>query len=116
MGACIFINRLGGFYMELHKKQHYIYVGLDTHRKTHYASIINCWHEVLDSFEFNNKPSEFMMFIEYVSQYEIDGLTAIYGLEDVNGVGRSLCRFLLSQNKKVKFVNSVLSSKEGDKT
>jgi transposase len=115
VGACIFINTLGGLYMELHKKQKYIYVGLDTHRKTHYASIINCWHEVLDSFEFNNKPSEFMMFIEYISQYEVDGLTAIYGLEDVNGVGRSLCRFLLSQGKKVKFVNSVLSSKEADK-
>lgn len=101
--------------MTLHKKQKFIYIGLDTHRQTHYASIINCWHEVLDSFQFNNKPSEFMLFIEYVAQYEIDGLTAIYGLEDVNGVGRSLCRFLLSQNKKVKFVNSILSSKEADK-
>ncbi|MCT4687470.1 IS110 family transposase [Vallitalea sp.] len=101
--------------MKLHKKQQYIYVGLDTHRKTHYACIINCWHEILDSFEFNNKPSEFIMFIEYISQYETDGLTAVYGLEDVNGVGRSLCRFLLSQGKKVKFVNSVLSSKEADK-
>lgn len=101
--------------MKLHKKQKFIYVGLDTHRKTHYASIINCWHEPLDSFQFNNKPSEFMLFLEYISQYEVDGLTAIYGLEDVNGVGRSLCRFLLSHGKKVKFVNSVLSSKEANK-
>lgn len=99
----------------MHKKQTFICVGLDTHRKTHTASIINCWHEVLGEITFNNKPSEFMNFINFVSRYEIDGLTAIYGLEDTNGVGRSLCLFLLSKNKKVKFVNSTLSSKEADK-
>lgn len=93
----------------------YIYIGLDTHRKTHTASIINCWHEILGELTFNNKPSDFMHFVDFVSTYEVDGLTAIYGLEDTNGVGRSLCLFLLSQNKKVKFVNSTLSSKEADK-
>lgn len=99
----------------MHKKQMFIYVGVDVHRKTHTASIINCWHEVLGEITFNNKPSEFMDFISFVSKYEVGGVTAIYGLEDTNGVGRSLCLFLLSQHKRVKFVNSTLSSKEADK-
>ena len=43
----------------MHKKQNYIYVGLDLHKDTHTAVIIDCWDEKIDSITIENKPSDF---------------------------------------------------------
>jgi transposase len=94
----------------------YLYVGVDTHRLTHTAVIMNCWHEIIKSITIKNKSSGFTELIDLVKTYEIVySVTAIYGLEDTNGVGRALCHFLIDNNKQVKFVNSSLSSQEAKK-
>ncbi|WP_049042501.1 IS110 family transposase [Clostridium sporogenes] len=95
----------------MHKKQNHIYVGLDLHKDTHTAVIIDCWDEKIDSITIENKPSDFTQLMNKVNK--IAGkLTAVYGLEDVHGYGRSLAVFLIEKGMIVKEVNSALSFME----
>ncbi|WP_367277902.1 hypothetical protein [Clostridium sp.] len=45
--------------MQIHYKQNHVYVGLDLHKETHTAVIIDCWNEKLDTIVIENKPSDF---------------------------------------------------------
>jgi Transposase len=95
----------------MHKKQNHVYVGLDLHKDTHTAVIIDCWDEKIDSITIENKPSDFTRLINKVNK--IAGkLIPVYGLEDVNGYGRSLAVFLIERGMIVKEVNSALSFME----
>lgn len=92
----------------MHKKQNHIYVGLDLHKDTHTAVIIDCWEEKLGSITIENKPSDFTRLMNKVNKIAGD-LTPVYGLEDVHGYGRSLAVFLIEKGMVVKEVNSALS-------
>lgn len=95
----------------MHKKQNHVYVGLDLHKDTHTAVIIDCWDEKIDSITIENKPSDFTRLMNKVNK--IAGkLTPVYGLEDVHGYGRSLAVFLIERGMIVKEVNSALSFME----
>ncbi|URZ03826.1 IS110 family RNA-guided transposase [Clostridium felsineum] len=95
----------------MHKKQNHIYIGLDLHKDTHTAVIIDCWDEKIDSITIENKPSDFTHLMNKVNK--IAGkLTPVYGLEDVHGYGRSLAVFLIEKGMIVKEVNSALSFME----
>lgn len=95
----------------MHKKQNHIYVGLDLHKDTHTAVIIDCWDEKIDSITIENKPSDFTKLMNKVNK--IAGkLIPVYGLEDVHGYGRSLAVFLIERGMIVKEVNSALSFME----
>lgn len=95
----------------MHKKQNHVYVGLDLHKDTHTAVIIDCWDEKIDSITIENKPSDFTQLMNKVNK--IAGkLTPVYGLEDVHGYGRSLAVFLIEKGMIVKEVNSALSFME----
>ena len=85
----------------MHKKQNYIYVGLDLHKDTHTAVIIDCWDEKIDSITIENKPSDFTRLMNKVNKIE-GKLTPVYGLEDVNGYGRSLAVFLIERGMIVR--------------
>jgi len=50
----------------MHKKQNHIYVGLDLHKDTHTAVIIDCWDEKIDSITIENKPSDFTKLVNKV--------------------------------------------------
>ena len=95
----------------MHKKQNHVYVGLDLHKDTHTAVIIDCWDEKIDSITIENKPSDFTRLMNKVNK--IAGkLIPVYGLEDVHGYGRSLAVFLIERGMIVKGVNSALSYME----
>lgn len=96
----------------MHYKQQHIYIGVDLHKSTHTAVIINVWHEKLGEITFDNKPSEFPKLLKEVKKYLEKGVTPIYGLEDVGSYGRSLAVYLLENNQIVKEVNSALSYAE----
>lgn len=91
-----------------HYKQNYVYVGVDLHKGSHTAVVIDCWNEKLTEITVENKPSAFQKLIDHVNEYT-DGLKTVYGLEDVGGNGRSLAVFLLEKGEWVKEVNSALS-------
>ncbi|WP_420167113.1 IS110 family transposase [Bacillus coahuilensis] len=94
------------------RRDEYIYIGLDLHKFQHTAVILDCWNEKLGEMTFQNKPSIFQSLLEYVNRYLTEGLTPIFGLEDVGGYGRDLALYLLEQGYIVKFVNSSLSNAE----
>ncbi len=98
--------------MTIHYKQKHIYVGVDLHKKTHTAVIIDCWHEKLGEITFENKPSAFDELATYVKTFVKRGMTPVYGLEDTGGYGRALAVYLIENKQKVKEVNSALSYAE----
>ena len=96
--------------MMRHRKEKYIYVGVDLHKRSHTAVVINCWNEKLDTIHFENKPSAFPSFIQKVNKHIEPGITPVFGLEDVGGYGRSLAVYLVEHHFQVKEVNSALSN------
>lgn len=97
---------------EKHEKLKYLYVGIDIHKEIHVAVIIDCWNDKLGEITFDNKPSAFPKFVEKVKEYCEEGITPVYGLEDVGGNGRALAVFLTETNEITKEVNPAYSSSE----
>ncbi|HDR4364570.1 TPA: IS110 family transposase [Bacillus cereus] len=93
----------------MHNRQNYMYVGVDLHKEQHTAVIINCWQEKLGEIQFDNKPSAFSKFLLEVETYVSDGLSVVFGLEDVGGYGRALAKYLVDHEQVVKEVNPALS-------
>ncbi|WP_144514221.1 IS110 family transposase [Bacillus thuringiensis] len=93
----------------MHNRQNYLYVGVDLHKEHHTAVIINCWQEKLGEIQFENKPSAFSKFLLEVETYVSDGLSVVFGLEDVGGYGRALVKYLVDHEQVVKEVNPALS-------
>ncbi|TYR79726.1 IS110 family transposase [Priestia megaterium] len=96
----------------MHEKQKHIYVGVDLHKHQHVAVIINCWQEKLAELTVENKPSAFSTFLLDIDKLMAEGLTPVFGLEDVGGYGRSLAQFLTDHGQVVKEVNPALSYAE----
>ena len=96
----------------MHPKMRYIYCGIDTHKRTHTATVINCWSEKLGELTFENRPGAFNDFLKEVKSYAGKGITPVFGLEDTGGVGRSLAVFLIKHKQIVKNVDSTLTYSE----
>ena len=88
----------------VHPKLKTVYVGIDPHRRTHTASIINCFCEKLGEITFDNKPTAFEGFLNEVMKHVKKGQKAAFGLEDTGAAGRALAAFLISKKKIVKAV------------
>ena len=95
-----------------HPKLFRVYVGLDIHRQTHTATVINCFGENLGCITFRNKPSDFEKLLKEVRKHISQGITPVFGLEDVYSSGRALAVFLLGKNMTVKYVNPSLTYSE----
>uniref|UniRef100_UPI001F591C86 IS110 family transposase n=1 Tax=Bacillus cereus group sp. BfR-BA-01361 TaxID=2920322 RepID=UPI001F591C86 len=93
----------------MHNRQNYLYVGVDLHKEHHTAVIINCWQEKLGEIQFENKPSAFSEFLLEIETYVSNGLSVVFGLEDVGGYGRALAKYLVDHEQVVKEVNPALS-------
>lgn len=85
-----------------HPKEQHIYVGIDLHKEHHTAVIINCWTDKLGEINFENKPAAFPELLKTLKKHTPKGVTAVYGLEDVNGHGRALAMFLLEKKSIVR--------------
>jgi transposase len=102
----------------MRRKEQYSYVGIDLHKETHTAVLLNCWNEFQGKLQFDNRPSEFHKLVELVnkkckelSKKDNRGILyePIFGLENAYGYGRSLAIYLLDNGYKVKDVNPSLS-------
>ncbi|MFA9466855.1 MAG: IS110 family transposase [Velocimicrobium sp.] len=101
----------------MRRKEEYVYVGVDLHKVTHTAVLLDCWNEKLDEITFNNIPSEFIKLEKMVNKYckklskeKGIAIEPVYGLEDAYGYGRSLALYLLERKFIVKDVNPSLSN------
>jgi len=98
-----------------HPKMRNLYVGVDCHKHTHTAAIINCFNEKLDILTFKNTQEDFNKLMDMVNSHATNGLTPIYGLEDTKHLGYKLATFLLNKNCEVKNVLSTLTYNERKK-
>ena len=95
----------------MHPRMKHIYVGIDAHKMTHTAGIINCFHEKLGSITFKNDNDGFHALTALVKKVlkdfpKEDNITPVYGIEGTNGLGHSLAMFLLSNRYIVKSVDA----------
>ena len=94
----------------MQKRENYLYVGMDLHKDTHTAVMVNCWNEKLDVIVIENKPSEFSKLAKRVNRMAVRmGLSPIYGLENAYSYGRSLAVWLIEKGYVVKDVNPSLA-------
>ena len=93
------------------RKKEYMYIGMDIHKETHTAVLMNYMEERIGEIKINNNISGFKRLFAYVTKLSKE-LTPIYGLEDVTHYGRNLTIQLLEQDCVVKEVNSALSYME----
>ena len=97
-----------------HPNMAHVFVGVDVHKQTHTATIINCFFERLGEITFRNRLPDFPLLEEEVSKYTAGDLTPIYGLEDCSSLGRELAIYLTRRGHTVKHVNSSITKNERD--
>ncbi len=91
-------------------RENLLYVGIDLHKKTHTAVMVNYWNEKLEVVVTPNKPSEFKKLAEKVNRESHSlGLNPIYGLENAYGYGRSLAVWLIENDYTVRDINPALA-------
>ena len=91
------------------RKENIIYVGIDLHKETHTAVMLDCWNQKLGEITIENKPAEFHKLTRKVSRFVTEEKTPVYGLENAYGYGRSLAVWLIEKGCLVKDVNTALS-------
>ena len=93
------------------------FVGVDTHKDQHTARLTDCFSHDLGILEVPNHPSKFEEFTSRVTLISSqNGLKPVYGLEDTQGLGQSLARFLVSTGNYVKDVNPLKTDRKRSKS
>ncbi|MCK8826117.1 IS110 family transposase [Fuchsiella alkaliacetigena] len=94
--------------------QDFLFIGVDTHKNQHTAAIISCFHQKLGAVQTPNNPANFDEFIKELEVFITDQETLVFGLEDTQGLGRSLAQWLVKHGYTVKEVNPALTKRERD--
>ena len=90
----------------------YLFVGVDTHKNQHTAAVMNCFHQFLDTIDFPNNTNSFPDLISQIKSIDDNDRKLIFGLEDTQGLGRSLAQWLVQKGYMVKDVNPALTKRE----
>ena len=97
-----------------HPKMKYLYIGVDCHKYTHTATMINCFNEKLATITFDNTKKGYTSLLNKVNLVK-ETLIPIFALEDTKHLGYGLSNYLLTNNYLVKHVNSHLTANERKK-
>ena len=54
-------------------KEDFIYVGIDLHKETHTAVMIDCYNQKLGEITFPNRPADFTKLVNKVKKSNTDG-------------------------------------------
>ena len=93
-------------------KENYIYVGIDLHKETHTAVMIDCYNNKLGEITFPNRPADFPKLVTKVKKCNTDAKEVVYGLENAYGYGRPLAVWLIDKGYFVKDVNTAISHRQ----
>ena len=93
-------------------KQNFIYVGIDLHKETHTAVMIDCYNQKLGEITFPNRPADFPKLVTKVKKCNTDAKEVVYGLENAYGYGRALAVWLIDKGYFVKDVNTAISHRQ----
>ena len=87
-----------------------LFVGVDTHKRTHTAAVFSSYFNLLATITFDNS---FLGFSKFLTELEnISGSsTLIFGLEDSQGLGNFLAEFLLKKGFDVVDIDPVLTDR-----
>ena len=88
----------------IYNKRKMAFIGIDMHKDTHTAVVMDCWTNKLGEITFANRPSAYDKFMADVKKLYED-LQPIFGLEDTRGFGRNFASYLLGHKYTVKHVN-----------
>ena len=80
------------------------FIGIDMHKDTHTAVIMDCWTNKLGEITFRNRPSSFDKSMDYILN-KCENLKPVFGLEDTRGFGRNFASYLLEHKFMVKHIN-----------
>ena len=80
-------------------------MGIDLHKETHTAVMLDCRNQKLGEIMFENKPSKFSKLTRKVGRFVTEGKEPVYGLENAYGYGRALAVWLIEKGFAVKDVN-----------
>ena len=92
--------------------QNFIYVGIDLHKETHTAVMIDCYNQKLGEITFPNRPADFPKLVTKVKKCNTDAKEVVYGLENAYGYGRPLAVWLIDKGYFVKDVNTAISHRQ----
>ena len=93
-------------------KEDFIYVGIDLHKETHTAVMIDCYNNKLGEITFPNRPADFPKLVTKVKKCNTDAKEVVYGLENAYGYGRALAVWLIDKGYFVKDVNTAISHRQ----
>lgn len=93
-------------------KEDFIYVGIDLHKETHTAVMIDCYNNKLGEITFANRPADFPKLVSKVKKSNTDSKAVVYGLENAYGYGRPLAVWLIDKGYLVKDVNTAISHRQ----
>ena len=87
-----------------------LFVGIDTHKSSHTAAVLNSYFDTEDSVTFNNSYQGFCVFLEKLKTIS-EGKSFCFGLEDSQGLGNYLAEFLTEKGYLVLDVNPVYTDR-----
>ena len=93
-------------------KEDFFFVGIDLHKETHTAVIIDCYNNKLGEITFANRPADFPKLVAKVKKCNTEGKEVIFGLENAYGYGRALAVWLIDKGYLVKDVNTAISHRQ----
>ena len=93
-------------------KEDFIYVGIDLHKATHTAVVIDCYNNKLGEITFDNRPADFPKLVAKIKKCNTEGKEVVYGLENAYGYGRALAVWLIDKGYLVKDVNTAISHRQ----
>ena len=93
-------------------KENYVYVGIDLHKETHTAVMIDCYNSKLGEITFANRPANFPKLVTKVKKCNTERKEVVYGLENAYGYGRAIAVWLIDKGYVVKDVNTAISHRQ----
>jgi len=93
------------------KTEKYHFVGVDTHKYSHTAAIIDQTFNQSGIVETTALPKHYPAFLKKI-RTKAEGGKIIFGLEDTAGFGASLYRFLINNDLDVREINPVKTKRE----
>lgn len=95
--------------------QSFLFVGIDTHKKTHTAAVFSNYFDCLATITFANSSLGFSQFLTKLEKLS-DGRAMIFGLEDSQGLGIFLAEFLIRKGFYVADIDPVTTDRERRRT
>lgn len=95
-----------------HPKMGFTYAGVDSHKDSHTAVLLNVFFEKLGEITFSSSPGSFEKAISKLEKLKAQGTSLMFGLEDYSAYGRHLALFLVKKGFPIKHVNSALVAHE----